>query len=146
MIIFSSIVQNLDITGYSNKKPFLDNFKDSTIKAILKHKHQPSTATIRNQCKKEIEHLILNHDVNKISQSSDIPLKIVKDNIDIFSDFLCASFNSSINLRKFPKNPKLADITPLYKKGKKDIKVYYRPVSILPSLSKVVEKCDFTQM
>ena len=117
MIIFSNIVQNLDITRYSNNKPFLDHFKDSTIKAILKHKHQSSTATIRNQCKKEIEHLILNHDVNKISQSSDIPLRIVKDNIDIFCDFLCASFNISINSRKFPKNPKLADITPLRKKG-----------------------------
>ena len=84
--------------------------------------------------------------MNKVSQGSDIPLKIVKENIDVFSDFLCVSFNSSIKSRKFPKNLKFADITPLQKKGKKDIKGNYRPVSILPNLSKIFEKCIFTQM
>ena len=33
---FSNIVQNLDITRYLNKEPFLDNVKDSTIKSTLK--------------------------------------------------------------------------------------------------------------
>ena len=36
----------------------------------------------------------------------------------------------------FPEILKHADITPLYKKGKKNIKGNYRPVSILPNLSK----------
>ena len=40
----------------------------------------------------------------------------------------------------FPEILKHADITPLYKKGKKDIKGNYRPVSILPNLSKIFEK------
>ena len=46
----------------------------------------------------------------------------------------------------FPEILKHADITPLYKKGKKDIKGNYRPVSILPNLSKIFEKCMFEQM
>ena len=80
----------------------------------------------------------LNHDVNKVSQNSDIPLKTVKENIGIFSDFLCVSFCSSTKSRKFSKNLKLPDIKPLHKKGKK--------VSILPNLSKICKKCIFTQM
>ena len=46
----------------------------------------------------------------------------------------------------FPKTLKYADITPLYKKGKKDIKGNYRPVSILPNLSKIFEKCAFEKL
>ena len=84
--------------------------------------------------------------MNKVPQSSDIPLTIVMEDIDIFSDFLCVSFNSSIKSKNFKKNLKLADITPLHKKGKKNIKGNYRPVSILPNSSKIFEKCIFTQM
>ena len=90
--------------------------------------------------------MILNQDVNTVNQSSYIPLKTVKENIDIFNDSLCVSFNSSIKSRKFPKNLKLADITPLHKKGKIDIKSNYRPVSILPNFSKILDKCILKQM
>ena len=126
---FLNIVQNLDITRYSNNEPFLDNVKDSTIKAIRKYRNHPSIAAIRNQWKsrasfsftevgkKEVKHLILNQDVNKVSQSSDIPLKIVKENIVIFSNFLYVNFSSSVKSRKFPKNLKFADIKPLHKIG-----------------------------
>ena len=41
---------------------------------------------------------------------------------------------------------KHADIIPLYKEGKKDIKGNYKPVSILSNLSKIFEKCIFEQM
>ena len=37
-------------------------------------------------------------------------------------------------------------MTPLHKKGKKDKKNNYRPVSILPTLPKCFEKCMFSQM
>ena len=40
----------------------------------------------------------------------------------------------------FPDNLKLADITPVFKKKNPLHKVYYRPVSVLPSISKVFEK------
>ena len=75
------------------------------MKAILKYKNRSSVVAIRNQCKngasfsftevgkKEVGHLILNQNVNKVFQSFDIPLKIVKGNINIFSDFLGAGFN-----------------------------------------------------
>ena len=46
----------------------------------------------------------------------------------------------------FPKILKHADITPLYKKGKKDIKGNYRLVSILANLWKIFEKNMFEQM
>ena len=40
----------------------------------------------------------------------------------------------------------MADVTPLHKIGKKDLKENYRPVSILPAFSKVFERSMFAQM
>lgn len=71
---------------------------------------------------------------------------MVKVNTYIYGDFISLSLNSSIKASKFPENLKLADITPLYKKGKKDIKKSYRPVSIISNLSKIFEKCIFKQI
>ena len=64
--------------------------------------------------------------MNKLSHSSDTPLKMVHYSIDIFSDCFCANFNNLIKTTKFTKNFKLSDIKPLNKKGKKDIKGNYR--------------------
>ena len=47
---------------------------------------------------------------------------MVKVNTYIYGDFISLSLNSSIKASKFPENLKLADITPIYKKGKKDLK------------------------
>ena len=40
----------------------------------------------------------------------------------------------------------MADVTPLHKKGKKNLKGNYRPVSILPIFSKVFERSTCAQM
>ena len=128
---FSNIAQNLKISRYTNEEPIVSNINDPTLKAILKYRNHPSITAIQNKCKikdsfsfvevdqRQIEKEILKLDANKASQSSDIPIKIVKENIDVFSDFLCSSFNSSIKVSKFPENLKQADITPAYKKVKK---------------------------
>ena len=40
---------------------------------------------------------------------------------------------------------KISDITPIYKKSRNDQKENYRSVSILPNLSKILERCIFKQ-
>ena len=84
--------------------------------------------------------------LNKVSQYSDIPTKIIKENLDIFSNFICESINNSIKSSIFPSCLKHADVTPLHKKCNKSLKENYRPVSILPILSKVFERSIFKQM
>ena len=75
--------------------------------------------------KKEIKKEIHKLKNDKASQHSDIPTKIIKSNSDIFSDFLYVSINSSIKSSLFPSCLKIADITPSYKKIKKDLKGNY---------------------
>lgn len=83
---------------------------------------------------------------NKASHNSNTSMKIVKESIDIFSDFVCTSFTSSKKTAKLPGNLEPADVTPIYKKGKTDIKGNYRPVSIFTNLSKTFEKCIFQRI
>ena len=68
---------------------------------------------------KQIEKENLKLDVNKASQNSDIPIKVLKENSDIFSNFLCNSFNNSITLSTFLEIQKKCRITSWYKKVKK---------------------------
>ena len=83
---------------------------------------------------------------NKSSQKSDIPVTIIHKNTDIFADFLAESLKGAIKTYNFPNCLKLADITPLHKKGGKGNKENYRPVSILPTLSKILERILFEQI
>ena len=52
----------------------------------------------------------------KACQGSDIPVKIIKENIDIITDFIYSNFNNSLFSSCRPSNLKNADITPMFKK------------------------------
>ena len=55
-------------------------------------------------------------------------------------------FNLSITSGVFPANMKLSEIIPLYKKGSKDQMNNYRPISLLITISKLLEKCMYTRL
>ena len=49
-------------------------------------------------------------------------------------------FRSSFKLSPFPNNSKLAKLKPLYKKGSKTDSKKFRTISLLPIVSKIIEK------
>ena len=73
-------------------------------------------------------------------------MKIIKDNIDIFSEFILHNFNNSLFDATFPSELKKADVTPIFKKKDRNNVENYRPVSILPNFSKIYERCLYDQM
>ena len=81
----------------------------------------------------------------KACRNSDIPTRIAKENADIFADFLYKSVNATFKSLMFLNSLKLTDATPLHKKGRKYLKENYRPVSILPTLSKLFERIIFVK-
>ena len=86
-------------------------------------------------------------DTTKAYQDTDMPTKILKENADIFSDFLFAYYNASVvKTSKFPSILTLADIIPVFKKGDKECKNNGRPVSVLPNVSKIFERIIFRQI
>ena len=54
--------------------------------------------------------------------------------------------NNAINDSVFPTELKCADVTPVFKKDNKTEKSNYRPISILPVLSKVFERIIYDQI
>ena len=54
--------------------------------------------------------------------------------------------NISIKEAIFPDDLKMAKITPIYKKGERSDPGNYRPISILPTLSKIIEKHIASQL
>ena len=89
---------------------------------------------------------IQNLNSRKASQQNDIPVKMLKGNSDISSYILHHNFNNSLFSNEFPKYLKKADITPVFKKDEKFVKTKYRPVSILPTVSKIYERCLYDQI
>ena len=70
-----------------------------------------------------------------------IPTRRIKDISDLCSPVLANIWNEEILLNKnFPENLKLADVTPIFKKKDKTFVENYRPVSVLPTVSKIFER------
>ena len=69
-----------------------------------------------------------------------IPLKILKDGIDILKLPLSYLFNQIYLEKKIPEQWQIAKITPILKKGNKNKIENYRPISNLCSTSKIFEK------
>ena len=51
----------------------------------------------------------------KACQDTDVPTKNIKENADIFGDFIHPSINASINNGDFPSFLKLANVSSLFK-------------------------------
>ena len=94
----------------------------------------------------ETVRVVNNLKIRKVSQKTDIPMRIIKENIDIVSYFLYHNFNNSLSCSTFPTAMKYAEVTPIHKKDDKTDKENYRPISILPNLSKVYERLMYNQI
>ena len=73
-------------------------------------------------------------------------MKTIKDNIDIFSEFIFHNFNNLMFDATFPSESENADVIPVFKKKDRNNVENYRPVSILPNFSKIYERCLYDQM
>ena len=83
---------------------------------------------------------------NKATQNTDFSTNLIKENSDIFADFIFENLNDSISQSVFPSALKLVNITPVHKKDSKSKKDHYRPISVLPNISKIYERFFFKQI
>ena len=59
---------------------------------------------------------------------------------------LAVLFNTSIETSQFPDSWKVARVTPIFKEGEKTNKSNYRPISVLPVISRLFEKLVTDQL
>lgn len=65
---------------------------------------------------------------------------ILKSNIDILTIPITSVCNSSLTTGVFPKIYKKSRVQPIYKSGDTYCVSNYRPISILPTISKILER------
>ena len=77
---------------------------------------------------------------NKAVGVDKVSSRLLKDAADIVAPSLTSLFNISINIGCFPSTWKLAKISLLFKRGSKQDPSNYRPILVLPTFSKLLEK------
>ena len=130
------------------------NIKEPVIKTIIKYSNHPSIIAInerrsnskfsfsfieKNDSLKETKNL----QISKVTQDSDIPTKLIKNNFELI--YLLILFYYSIAQSTFPSLLKRSNITPVHKKDSKTSKEHYRSISILSNFSKMYERFMFKQ-
>ena len=155
---FSNTVENLCITGYLTENVITDSDDEQISVIINTFKTHPSIVKINeniqiNQCfsfdkmnNEDVETISSEMDVNKPTTYNNIPPKMLVGNKDICSIHMCKIYNDSIYNHIFPNALKNADITPAHKKDETTMKDNYRPISILPPVSKVFERQMYNQI
>lgn len=87
----------------------------------------------------EIGKIVRGMKSKKTSGYDDVPITIIKENIDILAAPLAHFFNLCIQENVFPEQLKIAKILPVHKKNCTTDPHNYRPISLLPTLSKILE-------
>ena len=82
----------------------------------------------------------------KATGIDNIQVRILKMSAPAIANSLSHLFNMSLSSGQFPSDWKLARITPLFKKGNKTEPGNYRPVSVLPVVSKFIERIVHQQL
>ena len=117
----------LDFTDYLNN-PTEHHFNFTTIT-------ESETLSIINKLK------------NKNSSGKDeISNKLLKSIKDEIAKPLTIIINQSLKTGVFPDALKIAKVKPLYKKGDNFCLNNYKPISLLPTISKIFERVMFTQL
>ena len=71
---------------------------------------------------------------------------VAKSIIDIVAPTLAVIFNNCIDRGEFPDLMKNSKIIPLFKSGSTSDPTNYRPISVLPTFSKIFEKLILNQL
>ena len=155
---FVNITEELPIVSWKPLSSDTDSTNlDSIDKILKKFKDHPSVIRI---CAKNIHsdkfsfshinpldtfQVIMSLNQKK-STSGPLSTKILKIAAKVVCTPLTDCFNVALLDGVFPDELKLASVVPVFKKGDSLNKSNYRPISILPPLSKVFERLLFNQM
>ena len=147
------------MTSHVNLKPDQINHSENLTKIIENFKNYESIQMIKlanfhhrqtfNFCyvsAKEVKKELMNLSSKKVTRKGDIPAKILKDSLSVYTKELTTVFNNCLKDGLFPNELKLADISPVFKKDDDLNKENYRSVSILSHMSKVSERTFYKQI
>jgi hypothetical protein len=84
--------------------------------------------------------------VKKTSDLWGVSVHTVKSLIEVVAPDLVVIFNNSVDCGEFPDLMKHSKVTPLFKSGSTSDPTNFRPISVLPTFSKIFEKIVLSQL
>ena len=117
-------------------------FHDNYHRALPNYLPQESgeLSSLKPCSAKEILQIITNLDPNCSTGIDGINTKAIKCIKNLIVNNLCTCFNKLLADGNFPDTLKIAKVTPIYKSGSLTDPGNYRPISVLPVMSKILEK------
>ena len=107
---------------------------------LIKDKiRDPASFSVKEASLSDSEKELRNLNTNKASTFGNIPPKILRASNESCSETLTELFNNTLLASSFPTELKVADINPVFKKYDPLITKNYRPVGVLPVVSKIFE-------
>ncbi|XP_047129352.1 uncharacterized protein LOC124809339 [Hydra vulgaris] len=95
---------------------------------------------------KELDDSIKKLNKNKATGYDAISASIIKDCDELIKDVLLDIFNKSLKTGVFPDKMKVAIVTPIFKSGDESLVTNYRPISVLPVFSKILERIMYNRI
>ena len=87
----------------------------------------------------DVQTILESLDVTKATGPDAIPARLLKETAHVIAPPLSKLFNKSLSTGTVPLEWKEANVVPVFKKGEDDYTENYRPISLLPLVSKVLE-------
>ena len=131
---FSNIATNLEIPEYQCAGNLHSRLSSNPVlQAIMKYRYHPSSNIIRrySQCFPSFYFSVIDKNtvrketkklsVKKAIQDTNIPVKVLKENEEIFAEQIYLQFNEGICASHFTTNFKFAYLAPAFKQGFRNI-------------------------
>ena len=94
----------------------------------------------------QIQNIIESMATNKSPVIDKTPIRVIKDCLSAILPSITSIINATFLSAQFPTVWKIAEVTPILKDGDRDIPNDYRPILLLPVLSKICERIAHDQL
>ena len=147
------LLGNTIILDFSEKAKIFNEFFSQQCTLIANNSVLPPFEFVTDKRINDI--VIPNHEILKLIRHLNPNKASGSDGISGHMLLLCddsvvlplkLTFQSILNSSKYPDTWKVANVTPIYKKGDKQLAKNYRPISLLPICGKIFEKIVFGQL
>ena len=135
--IAAKLVEKLEKKAFDEEK-LTNLYKE---KGVL-----PCDFSLKNVAIDKVQKLLSSLNITKSIGCDGISAHFLKDAADVISAPLTHIVNLSLQTGQVPSDFKTARVVPLYKKGDCNYEGNYRPVSILPVVSKIFERIVHEQL
>jgi hypothetical protein len=138
-LYFSSVAENFSGGITTNNKNPISYLHQNFMQTFSK-------IQLRNTTTHEVEKIIYSLKSKHSHGYDEISSRILKASTSYVSSPLTYIFNKILQTGEFPDRLKFSEVKPLYKKGDKTQFSNYRPFSLLPTFSKIIEKIIYKRL